>query len=274
MVKRRPTQISLALKTLSNQVNSDVINPQIKSNLTIKVANTLEEREEVFKLTYKIYRQKGFAKEREDERLIFPYDTHPETVILVVKDENDLIVGSTTLVFNKNGQIPAEKMYKQEINALKKDEKYSTEFCRLVVHPEYRNAKDILLLLFNYAAIYIYHVKQYSCITIEVNPKHKAYYKRLLSFDEIGTEKECPHVENAPSVLLCLSREHYLNEIARARKAQIANTAERSLYSYFLKAEQEPLVAQYLLNQVHEMTMEEKIYFGLSESGFTKAVSV
>jgi hypothetical protein len=46
------------------------------------------------------------------------------------------------------------------------------------------------------------------------------------------------------------------------------------LYAHFLKPEQEKLVAHYLKNQVSEITSEEKIYFGFSESGTSRAVCI
>lgn len=273
--QQRKSGVSTALEALSmHSLIKPIIEKKQKTDLSIKVANTLEEREEVFKLAYKAYYQKKYVTFQENGRLIFKYDNQPETLVLVVRDSSQQIVGTATLVFDEFSKLPAENIYEEEIRSLKLSGKRSVELCRLVVHPEYRNAKDILVLLFNYAAIYICKVKHYDGLMIEVNPRHKAYYKSLLHFDEIGTEKQCPHVENAPSVLLYLPAETYYNEMEKIRSCKEVATRDRSLYSSFLKLEQEELVSQYLMKQASPMTMNEQIYFGLIESGFHEAVSL
>ena len=78
------------------------------------------------------------------------------------------------------------------------------EISRLVINPEYRNAKEILQLLINNLAIYAHHVKGYSSLVKQVNPRHIAYYKTLLKFEEMGAEKPCRSMQNAPAVLLQL----------------------------------------------------------------------
>ena len=126
----------------------------------------------------------------------------------------------------------------------------------------------------NYLAIYSYHVKKYSSLIIQVNPRHKNYYKSLLNFDEIGAEKSCPIVQNAPAVLLHLPLSRYQSEVIRYSKNFEHHKRERSLYPHFLKPEQEKLVAHYLQKQFKPISSEEKMYFGFSESGISRAVCV
>jgi hypothetical protein len=178
------------------------------------------------------------------------------------------------LVFEEDMNLPAEKIYGEEINNLKKNGEKLLEVSRLVVSPEFRNYKEVLLLLFNYLMIYSLHVKEYTSIVIEVNPRHKTYYKALLKFDEIGIQKACPSVQDAPAVLLYLPLGRYQAEVQYFANCKNAPTKERSLYPHFLKPEQEKLVAHYLEKQVKPMSCEEKIYFGFSESGINRATCI
>lgn len=241
------------------------------SNFTIKVANTLEEREAVFKMAYDSYLAKGFTAQRQDGNLVFTYDLSKDTLILIIKDKADELVATATLVFEESCTLPAENIYAQEINSLRNLGRKTVELCRLCIRPDYRNSKEILVLLFNYIAIYITKIKNYHSLIIEVNPRHKAYYKALLQFTEIGALKECPHVENAPSVLLHLSTETYQEAIKVAVANKTTNNS-RTLFSDFLKTEEEQqLVAQLLHKQSKPMTIEEKIYFGLIEADIAEA---
>lgn len=247
---------------------------QKKPEFFIKVANTLTERESVFKLAYQIYLEKGYINVNENEWLVQSYDAFPETVILLVQDQNRKIAGSLTLVFGEDSKLPVEKIYKEEVKSLKMKGEKLVEISRLVISHEYRNSKEVLLLLTNYLMIYCYYIKKYSSLIIEVNPRHKNYYKSLLNFDEIGVEKLCPSVKNAPAVLLHLPLIRYQAEVYYFHKSPIENHKTRSLYAYFLRPEQEKLVAHYLEKQVKEISIEEKTYFGFTESGINGAVCV
>lgn len=274
MSNTKNSGVSIAFQALSSNGLKSNENKKLQSEFFIKVANTLEEREAVFKLSYQVYFDKGYIKKQAHERLIRSYDTDEDTVILIVKDQNKQIAGTATLVFDGSMRLPAEKVYGNEINDLKAQGKKSAELCRLVINPNYRNVKDILVLLFNYAAIYIRNIKKYDGLIVEVTPRHKNYYKGLLHFDEIGAEKQCPQVQNTVGVLLYLSAQKYDRELSCAHKFAINKTQERSLYTLFLNPSQEDLAACYLEKQVKPMSIEEKYYFGLSESGISNAVLV
>lgn len=271
-----PSGVSIAIrKTMASCLqNYPLIIKQSPSEFSIKVANTLEERAAVFHLGYQTYLAKGYIKENPNEWLIQDYDRNPETLILMVKDNKGAIVGSVTLVFNGSASLPVEKIFDNEIKPLKTRGEKIAEISRLVLSPDFRNSKEILVLLFNYLAIYTYHIKHYDSLTIQVNPRHKNYYKKLLKFEELGEEKLCPSVQNAPAVLLYLPLSTYRAEVNRCSKNTAPDHKDRSLYPYCIKLEQEKLVAFYLKKQEKPITPEEKIYFGFSETTFGRAVCI
>lgn len=268
------TNVSRAIqKTMlcyKNEVS--LIEKKTKQEFSIKIANTLEEREAAFKLAYQVYLAKGYIKENPNQWLIQPYDINQETIILIVQDKLKNIVGTLTLVFSDTCKLPAEYLYKTELSDLKNKGEKIAEISRLVIDPAFRNSKEVLVLLFNYLAIYSHHVKKYNQVAIQVNPRHCDYYKTLLCFEKIGNQKPCPQVRNAPAVLLSLSAIKYQKELVRCHTSLINEKKERSLFQYFLKQEQESLVANYLAKQVKSMSADEKIYFGFTESGISKVV--
>ncbi len=278
MIKKdSPSRVSLAIRHTLHSIKNDtpLIEPSKKKDLAIKIANTLEEREAVYRLAYQVYLEKGYINQNTSKWLIQPYDEAQETIILMVQDANKKLVGSFTILFDSIRKLPADKIYNDEINNLRSKNKKIVEISRLVINPEFRNSKETLVLLFNYLAICGSYVTPFDNIIIEVNPRHKEYYKSILCFEELGKEKPCPQVQNAPAVLLNLPLDIYHAEVDRVHKAkQQTNQKIRTLYPYFLKPEQESLVASYLEKQIKPMTAEEKIYFGFVESGFSKTVCV
>lgn len=259
---------------LHNKAQENKSQEYTKPEFTIKIANTLEEREKVFQLAYQIYLEKGYIKNDYREMLIQNYDMSKETVILMVQDNKKTLAGSLTLVFNEDGELPVEKIYKEEIKKLNIFPKKIVEISRLVVNHKHRNAPEVLRLLINYLMIYSYHVKNYTSLAIQVNPRHVLYYKSLLEFDEIGGVKLCPSVQNAPAVLLYLPLSRYQAEIHKYASNSKQIKKGRSMYQYFLNPAQEKLVAQYLKNQFKPMSAEEKIYFGFTDSGISRVVCV
>ena len=277
-MKRRSstTGLSLAIRNTMTSFSSGAtfIEKKTPAEFIIKIANTLEERESVFQLAYQVYLEKGYIKDNPTRRLVQTYDANPETVILIVQDQNRNIAGSLTLVFSGSAKLPAEKIYGDEIASLKNKGERLVEISRLIIDDRYRSSKEVLLLLMNYLAIYSYHEKKYSSLIVQVNPRHKNYYKALLNFDEIGTEKACPSVQNAPAVLLYLPLSRYQSEVIRYANMSDQSKKERSLYPHFVKPEQEKLVAHYLSNQVKPISSEEKNYFGFTESGIGQVACV
>ena len=272
--KQTLSGISVAIQNTmaSIQMGHSLIEPSKSREFTIKIANSLQEREAVFRLAYQVYLDKKFIKPNAQEWMIQPYDADSNTIILIVQDKNKVIAGSVTLVFNGSIKLPAEKIYCSELNVLKSKGEKMVELSRLVINPVFRNSKEVLVLLFNYLAIYAYHIQNYTSLVVEVNPRHKNYYKSLLNFDEIGAEKPCPSVQNAPAVLLYLPLARYQLEVFRCANHAIQGKKEKSLYPYFLKLEQETLVVYYLKKQIKPMSQEEKYYFGFSESNCGMAI--
>lgn len=273
--KNNNSGVSIALNAINTSIENGLpfLEKKMPPQFTIKIANTLVEREAVFRMGYQIYLDKGFIKPNSQNWMVQNYDFDEDTVILMVQDQDKNLAGSLTMVFDGSSKLPAEKIYGKELKDLKNSGERMVELSRLVVNPGYRNSKEILVLLFNYLAIYSYHIKNYTSLVVEVNPRHKDYYKALLNFDEIGKEKACPMVQNAPAVLLHLPLKRYQSEVIRCNNQNNTDKRERSLYSFFLKPEQENLVAYYLQKQATPISAEEKQYFGYSESNNQMAVA-
>lgn len=270
----RPSGVSVALNQFKARAAKSEEMLESKSlEFTVKLASTLEEREEVYRLAYQVYLDKGYINENDEKWLVSKYDADPETAILIVQDKDKKIVGSVTLVFDGKKPLPAATIFSDEINLLRSKNEKIVEISRLVIDSNYRNAKEILILLFNYLYIYSYYVKNYSCLAIEVNPRHKDYYRSLLLFDVIGNEKPCPMVQNAPAVLMYVPLVVGKAEIQRYL-SEVSESKTRSLYPYFFKPEYESLVISYLKKQFKPISKEEKSYFGFVDSIVEEVVLV
>lgn len=263
---KRPSGVSLAFnQSMVSLKQTEPIKKITPSGYTIKIANTLAERESAYRLAYNVYLEKGYVKENPYKWLVKNQDASNDTITLIVLDKSKKTVGSVTMIFDGQDTIPAKTIYPIEINNLKKQNKKLVEISRLVIDPNYRNGKEILTILFNYLYIYANHVKKYTTLIVEVNPRHKEFYRMLLGFEVIGNIKPCPTVQDAPAVLMSCKLNIDENEIFKATH-QNPEKKTHSLFPHFIKKNQEELVAAYLQKQHKPMTEEEKIYFGFTES--------
>ena len=75
-------------------------------------------------------------------------------------------------------------------------------------------------------------------ILIEINPRHRAFYERLLEFEQLGSERICERV-NAPAILMhlsCAKIERRLREIG-GKWRELPD--EKSAYKFALTPEEE-----------------------------------
>jgi hypothetical protein len=84
--------------------------------------------------------------------------------------------------------------------------------------------------------MYAYRLNHADDIVIEVNPRHVAYYKRMLGFTQAGAQRMCERV-SAPAVLLHLPCSYAAEQIARHGGHQTSEG--RSLYPYFFSTKEE-----------------------------------
>lgn len=111
------------------------------------------------------------------------------------------------------------------------------EFGRFAIDPSARS-KRLIISLVHLLYIYAHRVKGCTDILIEINPRHRAFYERLLEFEQIGAERTCERV-NAPAILMhisCAKIERRLNEIG-GKWRELPD--EKSAYKFALSAEEE-----------------------------------
>lgn len=230
------------------------------SEYAIRVANHPAQRERAYRLAYRVYRERGFAQPG-DERCVSPYDMLPQTLTLLAENAQGEAVATVTLVFDSPFRLPCDEIYVAELQALRLQGKRMAEVTRLAIAPEHTGCRMLLVQLFNYIYIHARHVCGSTDFVIEVNPRHVAYYRRLLGFKVIGPERPCPRVSGAPAVLLGLDLDipekavHRVTEDSAGRDAE--NAHDRTLYGHFLHGKSEAVVREYLSTQHKPMLAEE-----------------
>ena len=142
--------------------------------------------------------------------------------------------GTLSVNFDGPEGLNAEVLYPEEIASYRARGRIC-EFTRLALDRTIAG-REVLCALFYMAYVHAHFIESVAHLFIEVNPRHEAFYARMLGFRRLGDEKLCPRV-NAPAVLMHLDFTHTKEQIQRAREG--LSVAGTTLYRHALRASEE-----------------------------------
>lgn len=163
------------------------------------------------------------------------HQSRPDCITLVASSGKD-VFGTVTLRLDGPAGLLADTLYGEELAYYRQGDARLCEITRLAVDTHH-NTKEVLGALFHLIYIHFRLIHGGTAVIIEVHPRHAGFYKRMLGFTEIGGEKACPRVNNAPAVLLHLDVRHVDEQIALL--GGTGSCRARSLYAYFLSREEQ-----------------------------------
>ena len=203
----------------------------------VRLANSDGRRESADLLIKKMYAWRGYDTSSVN------YD-EPNRITLMA-DIKGQIIGTLTLGLDSSAGLLVDQLYKDEIDRLRQAKRFVCEFTKLAVD-QASHSQRVIAALFHLAYIYAHKIHGATDLVIEVNPRHVAFYQRMLCFTQLGEERMCPRV-NAPAVLLRLTSEFITENIAQFGGAMRELPNVRSLYPYAFSAEDEAGITQRLM---------------------------
>ncbi|MGD8974766.1 MAG: hypothetical protein PVJ56_15795, partial [Desulfobacterales bacterium] len=97
----------------------------------IRVANKLEIRQKAYELLHGLYLKMGYTQNNDKGLWLTIYDALPETTTFVAEDERGRCVGALTVVFDSPIGLPADELYKKEIDIIRNSGGKICEFVSL-----------------------------------------------------------------------------------------------------------------------------------------------
>lgn len=152
----------------------------------------------------------------------------PNRITLLAYME-DRIVGSLNIGYDSPEGLCADERYKEEVDALRAQGLNVGEITKLAID-EQVGSKQVLAGMINIA--YLYGLMHgVTDAVIEVTPRHRPFYQRMLDFKQIGGERFYA-ASNTNVVLMHIKLSHIGERIdAVGGKGSIAG--DRSIYPYF-----------------------------------------
>ncbi len=210
-------------------------------------AYTEKERLACWHFVYEEYLAKGYTDPQELEYRYTLHDALPDTATFWVA-VHGAMQGTVTVFPDSPLGLPADELYQQELDMLRRAGGRPVEVGRLVIGPAHRNDLAVLIGLFDALSLYARRLLHATHLVLTVNPSHAKYYERMLLCDRIGEAKSMASVRGAPAVLLTLDTT--LEVAMRAHMSDGGPKPEkyrggRNFYSYLCgRAEEDRRVEQ------------------------------
>ena len=198
--------------------------------VNIRIASTADGQAAAGVLLQKMYAWRGYAV---DGAAADGADR-----ITLYAEAGAVLVGTMSLWFDRTGSLPADAAYGDHLALLRRQGRRLCEPSRLAIDAGL--SKRVFAALIHVSYIYAHHLQGFTDYVIEVNPRHVAFYKRMLGFGDLGAERACARV-GAPAVLLRLPLENMGAQIRRWGGCA-EHASERSFYPYFFSTREEPAI--------------------------------
>jgi len=176
-------------------------------------------------------------------------------------------VGALTVVFDSPLGLPADKLYKPELDALRAKGRRLSEIVSLGVAEDSGAGSEILVKLFNFVYLVSKKVRGATDFVITVNPRHVRFYEKTLLFEPAGAEREYDKVGGAPALLLRLDLDVPEERVRLEHgPAETRPPRSRTLYPMFHAPEAEPVIVARLAASLRPMTGREFDYFFVAKT--------
>lgn len=163
--------------------------------------------------------------------------------ITILSFHQEKIVGTVTVGYDSEEGMLVDEIYKPEIDALRAQGKQVGELSKLAID-ENIGSKQLLASLIHLAYLYgVIH--ECTDAIIEIVPRHKNFYEKMLGFKQIGEERMNNRV-HFPVMLMHLELD-YMGQKIEELGGKGKTVKDRSLYPYFFSAhDQEGILARLL----------------------------
>ncbi|MBD8565778.1 N-acetyltransferase [Oxalobacteraceae sp. CFBP 13730] len=205
----------------------------------IRLTDTSDGRNSASMLINRMYAWRGYSGDHQPSN-------DPNRITLTATDKGD-VVGTLSIGIDSEVGLMADEVFGAELDAHRANGARLCEFTKFAFDPSVRS-KTALANVFHLAVIYARDMHGCTDIIIEVNPRHRRFYERMLGFRKEGELKINTRVD-APAYLLRVNLKYVTEQISifGGTFAADGETEERSFYPYFFSPREERGIINRLL---------------------------
>ena len=212
--------------------------PAEVSRIEFKLAETLEERLQSFRVLHDMYVRRGLIDPTPTGLRFTVYSVLPTTAIFAgIRDGK--VFSTMSLIEDSPLGVPMEKLYREEIGRLRLQRRRFAEVSALAVETESRG-KGLALMMYNLMFRWAYFYRGVDDLVIAVHPKAEDFYRSVLLFDRVGGLRAYETLKDAPAVALRLDLQTAVpryRALYGRRKAPGGPNVIQNLYHFFCEAQ-------------------------------------
>jgi len=171
-------------------------------DVTYKIADCRQEREDAFRLIHRVYVQAGLMKSNAAGMRITPFHVLPTTDLFLAYHGGNLIY-TMTLVGDDELGMPLEEVYGPEVEARRGGSNpYFAEVSCLAARQDYFPRHIMFDVFVNLAALLVQSARENGVqrLLIACHPRHARFYESYLGFTRIGEQRIYSPTLNNPAV--------------------------------------------------------------------------
>jgi hypothetical protein len=167
----------------------------------VRIASDALTRHAAYRLVYGQYAAEGYVEESKAGLWLTIYDAMPDTVTVVVERDVE-VIGALTIVPDSPIGLPADSLYRNDLDVLRESGRRLSEIISLAVNPDAAGGSQVFVTLCMFAYLTSWRLHGSTDMVITINPRHCRYYERRMHFMREGAERSYDKVGGAPAVLL------------------------------------------------------------------------
>ncbi len=191
-----------------------------KNGCSLIKANDDATRQLIYSLRYQVYRNIGAVDIDPSERFVDEYDDYSNSFPYLYLMGEKPVGSIRTCIYSKKFEwqnVPAHKMFAQEIKNELGENCSLVETTRLVIEPSFQSFSSGHFFNLFCAPILMNKLYQPDYMIGTIVPEHVRFYKRFFQFQPISIPKAVPGL-NVPSSVLVAVKGSLFNEICDQKK--------------------------------------------------------
>jgi hypothetical protein len=171
----------------------------VSRTIEVKIASEPDEWEQAFQLVAGNYQQRGYQAATAKPYRFTPYHALPDTTVFVATTGGRVVATFSLVADNSVLGLPLEDLYPEEIAGLRRQGRRLAEVtslaCSDLGQREFLQTFTTMIRLMKQ-----YHVSRGGDTwVITVNPRHRAFYCKVLGYQSLGPCKAYASVSDAPA---------------------------------------------------------------------------
>ncbi|MCK6472844.1 MAG: hypothetical protein L6R28_13965 [Planctomycetes bacterium] len=171
--------------------------------IVVRKVRRTSELEEVHRLTYRAYRERGYCGEQPDGKLVhYPHlENIPETSVFVAYEEGK-ILGTVSVTLDGPAGLHVDADFKDTVDKVRAENRRLCAPWRIATHSSLRSEKRVVMALLQAVVDEAFDAMGCQTFLCTFNPRHERFYRRIWNMPTIARHEGSDGLENAPAVLM------------------------------------------------------------------------